>query len=608
MGTRNLRPLSTGISRRGLITATATAAAVGTVLGAGPGGAVAGPALARDFEEHGLRPESRLITARDINNHTRPLVISVPGEYLLAEDVDWQTSDPNGRAITIAADNVTLDLGGATLRQIDPPAPIPNPDKGKPGAFQGEIVSGNVAIFAEGRQGVTIKNGSVQNVQGVGILVKDCRNVDLLRLEARNCGNDGVVNTSFLYRNGGIFVMGTNTGSTQAPNVTFASDLRMINCICSGNTSRLDYVVTLGALVLFTDNVLVRGCVFSSTANSSPKPTGVQFNVVGVDIVICRNVLVENCEANYNTSAGEPAGFFAWGKNYKFLHCRASGNYTVTGNRACGFNISTSDNLEMIDCEAEGNYNANTRDDAALGSDFSATGFRIGKAICRALIQDCRAIGNYSTVANAPASGFMLNAASSVVLKGCVALGNRNASGASSGPGLASGFHAAPTHPASASEPPIPSFGNVFIDCVADGNTVGQTPLFVQVPAPAADTPMVAGDPRMCAGFYLAQQQQPKLIGCQSLNNNGKGVWLTGCAGVVVERTLLASNAVLGLENEAAADAGVFVGNAARLNGPSHVTNFIGLPPGTPVQSWTIGVPPPAEAAGSLVNTSISRS
>ena len=607
MTAMTIRPESGVLSRRSLMRATGTAAVAGYALGSWQGTAQAGEAFAGDFNDHGLHPESTLITAKDINNPSKPFVISKPGQYQLVEDVDWKTDDPNGRAITIAADNVTLDLGSATLRQIDPPTPIPNPDKTSPGAFQGDIISGNIAIFAEGRRGVTIKNGSVQNVQGVGIVVKDCRDVDLLRLEVRGCGNNGVVNTSFLYRNGGIFVMGTNSGTTPSPHVTFASDVRILNCICSDNASALDFVVTLGALVLFTDNVLVRSSVFARTSNASPKPTGVQFNVVGIDIVICRNVLVEGCEANYNTSAGEPAGFFAWGKNYKFLRCRASGNYTVSGNRACGFNVSTSDNLEMIDCEAEGNYNGNTKDTAAIGSDFSAAGFRIGKAISRALIQECRAIGNYSLVKNAPASGFMLNAVSYVVLKNCVALGNRNVSGATSGPGLASGFHIGPTHPASATEPFIPSVGNAFIDCIADGNSVDQTPLFVANPAPPSDTPAVQGNPMLCAGFYLENQQGPKLVGCQSLNNNGRGVWLKGCGGADVERNLLVANVVSGLENEAPADAGVFAGNAARLNGSGHASNFIGLPPGTPVQTWTIGASPAPNTVGGLVNTSISK-
>ena len=80
-----------------------------------------------------------------------------------------------------------------------------------------------------------------------------------------------------------------------------------------------------------------------------------------------------------------------------------------------------------------------------------------------------------------------------------------------------------------------------------------------------------------------------------------------GCGGADVERNLLVANVVSGLENEAPADAGVFAGNAARLNGSGHASNFIGLPPGTPVQTWTIGASPAPNTVGGLVNTSISK-
>ncbi len=53
------------------------------------------------------------ITAKDLSEG---LVITRPGAYRLSESVEWTTHDPNARAITIACDNVTLDLGGRTMR------------------------------------------------------------------------------------------------------------------------------------------------------------------------------------------------------------------------------------------------------------------------------------------------------------------------------------------------------------------------------------------------------------------------------------------------------------------------------------------------------------
>ncbi|WP_437614704.1 right-handed parallel beta-helix repeat-containing protein [Sorangium sp. So ce834] len=533
------------------------------------------------------------ITAQDINggpDPTRrvPFVITAPGQYALVEDVDWVAADEDARAITIASDDVTLDLCGRTLRQIDPPAPARAQDpSARP--CRGEVVSGNVGVYAEGHRRLVIKNGSVLGIQGVGIVARACSQVDLIGLSVTRCGGDGVIDTTFLCRNGGIFVMGAQDAEG---NIAFASDIRMLDCVCSENTSRLDFVVTLGALVLFCDDVEVKRCVFNRTANTSAEPSGVQFNVVGADFVVCRNVLVEDCEAHDNTSGGEPAGFFAWGENYKFLRCRANRNFTLTGNRACGFNISTTSNLEMVDCEADGNYNANPDASADAVRDFSALGFRIGRAVFRASIEGCRALGNHSVGANAPAAGFALHATGQVVLRRCVAVGNRNASGTAEDDGLAAGFIA--SAPLAAPEGGlVGGEGNAFIDCIADGNTVHRAPLFVQPPAPPVDAGPSRGDPRKGAGFLLDRQKDARIVGCQSANNDGKGIWLRGCARALVEGNTLSGNTLYGIQNEDPAGLSAFVGNRAHLNGSRHRHNYVGLPPGTPVRKWTLGAPPP---------------
>jgi parallel beta-helix repeat protein len=458
-----------------------------------------------------------------------------------------------------------------------------------------------VGIFAEGRQRLVVKNGSVLGIQGVGIVAKACSQVDLLDLSVRRCGGDGVIDTSFLRRNGGIFVMGVKDA---AGDITFASDIRVLNCVCSENASRLDHVVTLGALVLFCDNVEVKRCVFNRTANTSAQPSGVQFNVVGVDFVICRNVLVEDCEAHDNTSGGEPAGFFAWGENYKFLRCRANRNFTLTGNRACGFNVSTTSNLEMVDCEADGNYNANPVASADSVRDFSAVGFRIGRAVVRGLLENCRAMGNHSVGANAPAAGFALHATRHVVLRRCVAVGNRNASGAGEDDGLAAGFIA--SAPLEAPEGGlVGGADNAFIDCIAEGNTVHRAPLFVQPPAPPVDAGPSRGDPRKGAGFLLDRQTDARLLGCQSASNDGKGIWLRACARALVDGNTISRNTLYGIQDEDPAGPSAFTGNRAYLNGSRHRHNYVGLPPGTPIRKWTLGSPPADGPPGQIENLSV---
>ena len=503
-------------------------------------------------------------------------VIREPGIYQLACDIDWLAPDPVARAITISCDDVTLDLGGHSLRQANKPDPVIDERPGR--VCKGQVTSGNVGIWASGRKGLVIRNGAVLDVQGVGVCLKNCAHVDLQDLHIRGCGGNGVVDTSFLCRNGGLFVMGTN--AADEGEIVWSTDIRILNCVCSDNRSALDYVVTLGSLVQNCRNVTVRGSVFNSTVNSSPQPSGVQFNVVGIDFVMCRNVLVADCEAHENSSGGEPAGFFAWGENYKFVNCRANGNYTLTGHRACGFNISTTAHLEMLDCEANGNYNANPQAAGDAMKDFTACGFRIGRAVNRAVITNCSASGNHGVGEFAPAAGFVLNSAKNVLLRNCSATANRSASGSQGGAAFAAGFLASTVQQAAAG-----GFwggeGNSFIGCVADGNTVDRVPMHQHKPYPHVDRgEAVVGDAMLGAGFILQGQDCPTLIDCVAINNHGKGVWLLGTRNALVQGSTVAHNTALGIHDETPAGTNRVTGNTLYHNGHAAEDQLPGVAPG----------------------------
>lgn len=509
------------------------------------------------------------ITANEI---AKGYVITKPGLYRLTENVDWTAPDANARAISIDADNVTLDLGGYTLRQVNKPDPVVSRDPNRP--CKGTVVSGNVGIWSLDKKGVTVKNGTVLDIQGVGICLKNCWYADLIDLTVRGCGGRGVVDTSFLCRNGGLFVMGTSNADEDK--ITWSSDIRIINCVCTDNTSDLDFVVTLGSLVQNCLNVLVKDCVFNRTINSSPEPSGVQFNVVGIDFVMCKNVLVTDCEAHDNSSGGEPGGFFAWGENYKFINCRANGNYTVTGHRACGFNISTTAHLEMINCEANSNYNANPQAAADSMKDFTACGFRIGRAINRAVLENCRATGNYSIGVNSPVAGFMLNSTKNIVMKDCTATANRSATGNKGGKAFAAGFLCSTVQPA-ADGGLWGGEENTFINCVADANTVDRTPMHRHAPFPHLDKgEPIKGDPLTGAGFIMDSQNKPKIINCQAVNNNGVGIWLLNTKNALIEGNTVAGNTTLGIHDESPAGANMIVGNKLRMNGNGKDDNLKG--------------------------------
>ncbi|MGE0009208.1 MAG: hypothetical protein AB7F19_01590 [Candidatus Babeliales bacterium] len=111
------------------------------------------------------------ITAHDINQASQDsaqgLVLDKPNtNYKLCENVNWTTSRPNSFAITIAADNVTLDLNGHTIKQQD------------------ITQAASFAINVLGTTNFTIiQNGTLQQISGGGILVNagaHCLTIDAI--------------------------------------------------------------------------------------------------------------------------------------------------------------------------------------------------------------------------------------------------------------------------------------------------------------------------------------------------------------------------------------------------------------------------------------------
>lgn len=95
-----------------------------------------------------------IFSADDINV-TGGYVITLPGKYKLCGDVNWAVTTPNSYAITISGENVSLDLGGNTMVQLDP------------------TQATNFAIQVTGTADeVTISNGTLQDFTGGGIIVQ----------------------------------------------------------------------------------------------------------------------------------------------------------------------------------------------------------------------------------------------------------------------------------------------------------------------------------------------------------------------------------------------------------------------------------------------------
>ncbi len=103
-----------------------------------------------NFSSISARKSSFVIRSCDINRNG--FVIKKSGEYCLAEDTVYSPCDGNP-AIRISASNVTLDLKGRTLSQINK-----------------DVANINGILIDCGAQNVIIKNGTVRDFSQAGIL------------------------------------------------------------------------------------------------------------------------------------------------------------------------------------------------------------------------------------------------------------------------------------------------------------------------------------------------------------------------------------------------------------------------------------------------------
>ncbi len=90
----------------------------------------------------------------DPHKHSKTLVISKPGNYCLAETIKWCPKKRNKIAIIIDASNVTLDLSGHELKQVN--------DKGRCIGI----------LVRSGHDTIKILNGAVRDFTQLGIVVE----------------------------------------------------------------------------------------------------------------------------------------------------------------------------------------------------------------------------------------------------------------------------------------------------------------------------------------------------------------------------------------------------------------------------------------------------
>jgi hypothetical protein len=229
---------------------------------------------------------------------TFPIVIDEPGSYVLTADLHVTTFPVNG--IEIAADNVTLDLGGHILSGIGT----------------------GFGIFSDDQANVAIQNGVVKGFS-VGINLRSSVEVSsfsrLLDLAVSDCDNGGVFFHGGTAQN---IVVHDNGGATH-----YGEGLSCSNCSVSNVVSYFNF-----AGVRVTD-----GSVYNCTASNNS----------GTGIVLRRAVL------NGGTSSSNG------GHGIHLMETSAVVGVSVSGNALNGILLDTDSGSNVVNCTGGNNAGGN---------------------------------------------------------------------------------------------------------------------------------------------------------------------------------------------------------------------------------------------------------
>lgn len=323
----------------------------------------------------------------------KPVVIDRPGNYFLVDDIIFEPQERGISAITIASDDVQLDLCGRMLSQNN---------------AEGRAVG---ITLASGHRGVSIANGTIQGFTEFGILVEGgssdiCIGNQDTKLFVEGCGfgsifgfKDDLTDAPLLQ--GGI-LLGQTTALQEKGYYTYQGELatvRLINVIARNNSP-------IGLLLGNITDFVAEDCSFSDTTNND-RPNGIDNPYYEVDTpeqLSCFGVLLvslpendeipgftdtglstarfERCAINRNFSAGNEARVagcrlsWAW-DDVQFLQCTFNENGSTGKNgRTRAVNAESGNGVLFHECTAEKNLGTYDHADysiAAVVGEFDVT-------------------------------------------------------------------------------------------------------------------------------------------------------------------------------------------------------------------------------------------
>jgi len=228
-----------------------------------------------------------------------PFMIEGPGSYIVVSDL--HVPEPELDGITIAADNVTLDLNGHTVA----------------GFGKSTGTNGDGIVISGARQNITIRNGTVRDWRQEGV---DANSAYSSRFEELH-----------LYNNGGIGLR-TGDGAIIASNTCSQNGSAGISCgdgsSVEGNTCRgngFDGVVAGRGSTVGANSCSYNGRNGILTLESTVRENTCTYNS-GDGIEVDSDCLVTENTCNRNGYNGDGAGIHATGSNNSIENNQASRN------------------------------------------------------------------------------------------------------------------------------------------------------------------------------------------------------------------------------------------------------------------------------------------
>lgn len=348
------------------------------------------------------------------------LTLNQPGHYTLGEDITFSPIAADS-IISIESSDVTLDLGGWSI-------------------IQGNATAGvNGISIAEGLERVSVMNGTIRNVTGIGIVINNLvtpqKNLIIREILFDGCQSRGISSTNVLPLLPIQKIRIENCSFTECllpatgDSIIFLSATRSVfkniyianQSVAIGNKTLFNAGVTLssidsilverfiatGSLIGFNSNNIAASLIKNSSFFLLSGSTTTVFNVLS------NNNMYINCIAQSTDAINNCSFFSVAGTDPDiFIGCVSNGMVSSSG-IINGFDFANASNQTLIDCIIE-------RASASAGN---CTPYRFVNCVNCQLIR-CYAFNNRATGATSDMSGFSLDTCTGCLLRDCIAANN----------------------------------------------------------------------------------------------------------------------------------------------------------------------------------------